>query len=149
MSLRRKVETAFLQVIANAGPPTAGLNRYSSQESQLTERATPYVLCQVLSDIEDPPRLGNHSLDVLLTVATNADRQSADDPDPAVLHAANLDAVREALFVPDLAAQLSAVHEAFTVQGLIRKGGQPVHPGERLFADAFTWYVYACEAELS
>src|SRR5262245_49628680 len=147
MSLKQKIEAAFIDVLQNTSELPNEVRFYGGQENQRRARTLPCVTIDAQGGREEPLNTGNYRYRVLVGVWGSADQALETDPLPEELHAANVEACQRALNIPPkaLAALLSTGAGDFHCHGVVRQGQQAHAPDGRAFVDFFAYDVAVCE----
>ncbi len=147
MSLKQKIEAAFIDTLRNTSDLATGFHYYSGQENQRTPRELPCITIDASGGREEPLGTGNFKYRVLVGVFGSADQALEEDELPEELHAANVQACQRALNIKprDLAAVLSTGAGDFHCFGVVRQGQIGHEPDRRAFVDFFSYEVTCCE----
>lgn len=152
MGLKRKLESGFLALLEVA----AGLEEhelFTAEESQLNTLKVPCVAVEAQDRgplVKDRlgRGMGTNRFLVVVRIMRSADVSSADAPEPGDLLDADRDAVRDVLQVDDLAAQLSATAEEFTVIAAMQTDPPEATVQTRNLVQMLAWECIAAEADL-
>jgi hypothetical protein len=164
VSLKQKTELAVLSVIlSNAtGLPApvvispladeeCGFALLPGQTHGKIVRQTPCCTVNASGSREEPVHTGNFKFRVLVGIWGSADKAAEADPDPAVLHAANVKAITDVMDLDrqTLCPLLSAAVEQFHCFGKVSQGQIAHEPEKRTFVDLFSYELTVCESDCS
>lgn len=153
MSLKKKTEKAVLGVVGAVGPAGFTGQRLTSQENQLSN-VTPPTIVAVATELRhfktgqgiSTGRV-HYRLDLLVYGA--ADKKKDSTVIPEDVHAANVELVRAAVQIGNLADLMSAQQTPFHCFAAHPRGPANVKPPDNMFLDGFAWEVIVCETDCS
>tara|TARA_R110000868_G_scaffold376043_1_gene640790 strand:+ start:685 stop:1113 length:429 start_codon:yes stop_codon:yes gene_type:complete len=140
-SLKAKLEQALAVVAATMTSPPA---IYYGADSDEQER--PCIVCQVMPGREEPSGLGNYFVLFKVTVKSNADIQTTENP--VNDHDTRVSNLMAAMNRDDLEALLTAAVAGFSVMMVRSRQLEPDEQG-RSFTDSFTGEAYCCPCDFT
>lgn len=138
-SLKAKMEQALAVVAATMTSPPA---IYYGADSD--EQVRPCIVCQAQMGKEEPSGLGNYWLSFKVTVKSNADIQTTENP--VNDHDTRVSNLLAAMNRDDLEALLTAAVAGFSVMLVRNRQLEPDEQG-RSFTDSFTGEAYCCPCD--
>lgn len=145
--LAQKASEAFatlVMAVAGSVPVIAGEN--------VENRAIDQIACNAVRDEETPLDTGNYVVMVSVQIQTNATMQPGATVEPADTHFALVSAITNALEVDDIASQLTAAADDFTVfPGTVRPQPEDIEGNQvaGAFRNTLNFKLIACASDLS
>lgn len=150
MNLEGKLEQAFKAFLdADSTIADAGLTVFTGVDHE--ELVLPCIVCHCQGGEETPMDTGNHMMMVFIHVKTKLDASDPDNPteDRTAKHNTNVQTLRTALNIDDLAAQLSALVDDFYAFHPVITGPTQNDVDGRMARTTKQYQVYCCAADLS